>query len=470
MSRAYTDKEKAFLIPPIIFALIVPIALGFLKPIAVYWIFNAVISSAAIISIFAVGRIGYDWKMKGFNFFEAIFRNLRPLPPAMVCGTDLKRDVTPVVTLFLIMVNVLMYVAVTDAIEKSAVFPPVGTTGWDHWVASLFTSAFLHGSLPHLFGNMVFLWVIGSALESRLGPVRFLKCYFACLLFSKLMVISMLWLQEASFGKPQEFHCLGASGAIAGLMGLFVVRCFFAQLHVTLPFILSPMFSIQVKIPCMVLLGLFFARDICGSQLQFYGFPIMINYWAHVGGYLAGFFLGYYLGLNQTAAREALEIKAGRMAIGKTERGAAFRIYKGILARDPHHEATLEYFLGLYHHVNGLKAGAFFDRLMQLYECDMPKAAKLFRDYYPCYVDRLPAHLLTRLGNHFFRNCDLEKARICFHLAAAKKGPWQPRAMLYLGRTFAGLGDQRNARESFAKVATCFPGTVFQQEALKRGI
>lgn len=159
------------------------------------------------------------------------------------------------------------------------------------WLATVVTSQFLHAGWLHLGGNLLMLWVFGEALEEDLGHWRFLGFYFFCgffaLLFHTLMVSRL------------RVPIIGASGAIAGLMGAYLLR--FPQAPVqSLVFLVVRLTTVQI--PAFVWLGAWLL-------LQFYGLRQggTVAWWAHVGGFLAGF-LGLHLFLPAEKPR------SGRMA------------------------------------------------------------------------------------------------------------------------------------------------------------
>lgn len=149
----------------------------------------------------------------------------------------------------------------------STVFPPL----------TLVTAQFLHGGLAHIGGNMLFLWIFGDNIEDRLGHFRFLLFYLIC------GVISIL--AQVVVSPNSELPIIGASGAIAGVMGAYLIKFPYARIH-TLIFVFF--FIRIVSLPALLFLGLWFI-----FQLLF-GAPTIgdssggVAYFAHIGGFLAG--------------------------------------------------------------------------------------------------------------------------------------------------------------------------------------
>lgn len=150
-------------------------------------------------------------------------------------------------------------------------------------VLTLITSQFLHGGWMHLIGNMLFLWIFGNNVEDILGRVKFLIFYLACGVLSGLTQ----WIFSAGSAIP----CLGASGAIAGVMGAYILR--FPRVSVDTfipPFFILP-------IPAFVYLGIWFVQQALSSVSQPMGGQGGVAYWAHSGGFIFGAVLGVFFGL-----------------------------------------------------------------------------------------------------------------------------------------------------------------------------
>lgn len=146
-----------------------------------------------------------------------------------------------------------------------------------------FSSMFLHASNGHLWGNMMFLWAIGSVVERRIGPKRFSILYLVTGLFGSIAYVLVEFFANGTAG-----HALGASGAISGIMGIFAVRCYFKSMVFPLPIlgIFSLIFpvSLKVRLNLLVIIGLFFLADLSGGIEQAAGTSSsMTGHWAHLG-------------------------------------------------------------------------------------------------------------------------------------------------------------------------------------------
>lgn len=164
-------------------------------------------------------------------------------------------------------------------------------------LATLISSQFLHGGFLHLAGNMLFLWIFGNNVEDRLGHAKFLVFYLTCGVLAGLAQ----WFFSQGSGIPS----LGASGAIAGVMGAYIVRFPNIQVLTLIPFLFT-----TVRIPAIFFLGFWFI------QQALYGVASLetrtnigmenggIAYWAHAGGFVFGAILGPLLGLLEPKSQE----------------------------------------------------------------------------------------------------------------------------------------------------------------------
>ncbi|MGH2771772.1 MAG: rhomboid family intramembrane serine protease, partial [Actinomycetota bacterium] len=151
-------------------------------------------------------------------------------------------------------------------------------------IASMFTSMFLHGGLLHLGGNMLFLWVFGNNIEDVLGKVRYVVFY---LLAGLAATMAHVLANPAS-----EVPTVGASGAISGLLGAYLILFPHAQVTTLVPLFIFIQF---MQLPAIVVLALWFVSQFfigAGQQAGGAG----VAWVAHVGGFVAGMILIFLLG------------------------------------------------------------------------------------------------------------------------------------------------------------------------------
>ena len=195
----------------------------------------------------------------------------------------------PVVTVILIAVNAAVFffqAATPHGLELAALrfgavpyaithFRSLAETAAVPAVLTLLTSMFLHGSLFHLLGNMLYLWIFGNNIEDRIGPIRFVLFYLASGVAAALTHIL--------FQPGSRIPMIGASGAIAGVLGAYWVVFPHARVKTFIFFI----FYIDVvAIPAGIVLGLWFILQVLNV-----GMGGGVAWFAHVGGFLAGILL-----------------------------------------------------------------------------------------------------------------------------------------------------------------------------------
>ena len=150
---------------------------------------------------------------------------------------------------------------------------------------TLITSMFMHGGIAHIFGNMLFLWVFGDNIEDRMGHARYLIFYLVCGVLSGLSHVfttALLATNTASLLIPS----LGASGAISGVLGAYILLFPMRRVTVLVSYFLLP-------VPAFVAIGLWFVFQLInglgmlGGAQQGGG----VAYAAHIGGFVAGLVL-----------------------------------------------------------------------------------------------------------------------------------------------------------------------------------
>jgi membrane associated rhomboid family serine protease len=146
---------------------------------------------------------------------------------------------------------------------------------------TVFTSMFLHGSLFHLGSNMLYLWIFGNNVEDALGHFRFLVFYLLCGLIAALAQV----LVNTRSAVPM----VGASGAIAGVLGAYYVKFPYARVRCL---VILFVFITVVMLPASLVLLIWFLIQVYNSLLPTaYGTQGGVAFFAHIGGFLAGWAL-----------------------------------------------------------------------------------------------------------------------------------------------------------------------------------
>lgn len=166
-------------------------------------------------------------------------------------------------------------------VKREHVIEPTPFNPW--W--TLLTCIFLHGGWLHLVGNMWFLYIFGDNVEDRLGHARYLLLYLLCGLAASLTQFITNFLSP--------IPTIGASGAIAGVMGAYLLLYPRAKVLTLIPLIIV---FFTVVIPAPVYLGIWFLLQIHNGVHSF-GSSVAegVAWWAHIGGFIVGMFIVYWL-------------------------------------------------------------------------------------------------------------------------------------------------------------------------------
>ena len=196
------------------------------------------------------------------------------------------RRLQPMVTYTLIAINILFFffefmggdafIEAWSFVPSRFMADPLGD------VVTIFTSMFMHAGLVHIGGNMLYLWIFGDNVEDRFGHVRFLAFYLVCGIAATC--------SQLAFSLGSTIPNLGASGAIAGVLGAYVLL--FPNRRVT---VLAG-YSVA-EMPSLVVIGFWFVLQLfsgigsLGAAADTGGIAFM----AHIGGFVAGFVLAFFL-------------------------------------------------------------------------------------------------------------------------------------------------------------------------------
>lgn len=149
---------------------------------------------------------------------------------------------------------------------------------------TLITSMFMHGSIGHILGNMLFLWIFGDNVEDRLGHLQYLIFYMIAGILASLAHVATCLLIHSGLLTPS----LGASGAISGVMGAYLY--FFPRNNVTVLIV-----RFVATVPAIVAVGLWFAMQLFSGFMELGDGGGGVAYGAHIGGFIAGLLLALFI-------------------------------------------------------------------------------------------------------------------------------------------------------------------------------
>lgn len=192
-------------------------------------------------------------------------------------GDETPRDRTPYVNYLLIGLNVLFFFlwcfpepVLEQTVPVHALWPKEVDWSSLEWWKDVFTSMFMHANFVHILGNMIFLWIFGDNVEDKLGHAVYAIFY----LFSGVAAAA---LHVYTTGDP-SIPILGASGAVSGALGAYVVFFPVHKVHM----LVFP-FGV-LKTPAFMWIGVWFIEQIAFARMNMTG----VAWYAHIGGFIAG--------------------------------------------------------------------------------------------------------------------------------------------------------------------------------------
>ncbi len=196
----------------------------------------------------------------------------------------------PVMTSIIIALNVFvfLYEISLDPYSQNYFMSSYGIVPARFHVSTLFTTMFLHAGWMHLIGNMWFLWIYGDNIEDLLGHWKFLQFYILCGVAAGLV--------HLLFNPDSRVPTVGASGAIAGVMGAYMVKFPKAQILTLVPIFI---FFTTLEIPAVFILGYWFLLQFFSGFGSFGHSNLSeggVAWFAHIGGFAAGALLILVMG------------------------------------------------------------------------------------------------------------------------------------------------------------------------------
>jgi membrane associated rhomboid family serine protease len=246
-------------------------------------------------------------------------------------GTDAKVRGIPWASAFLLVAMVVSYAALQVIPSGETLAYRLAFKAGHPTPLTAVASLFLHADPFHLLGNLIFLGVFGPPLESRLGPARFLVAAIGCGWLASL--VQAAWILHAT-PELASIPIIGASGAISGLMGIFLVRLYFARLRfasVTMLFFQGMVRPARFTLPAVIGIGLWFALQFA---YQISGAAPQTATLCHLGGFVFGGIFAWSMGLMGEGHLESHLARGARYA-SRGEWFASLGEYESYLARRP---------------------------------------------------------------------------------------------------------------------------------------
>jgi len=392
--------------------------------------------------------------------------------PFIPYATDRSTRRRAYATYSLLVLNVLVYLGTTSLGGAKGQQAAVAAFGFipdqGHWYSAV-TSAFMHANLSHLVSNMIFLWVFGSLVEDALGAVVFLIFYLGSQLGANLLhvIIARPFTHELP-------PLIGASGAVAGLMGLVAVR--FQRTKIKVWCVRVFEVSAMVFVACWLGWELYWGLTWVGYAMLGHGSggTDHVAHWAHVGGFVFGMLGAMALSMRQEGRQEYMleQLKRNPLAFSGYDVAKELEVLAGERRDDPevHHALARQHMLAR----RPQAAGKMFMRATGLYlrNGDEKAAADTYSELLACFPE-----CVLPLADQFGIACALEKVgKYGLALQAFDKlsnsYPHTSEAEVALIRAgqlcTVRLGNPRLAVRFFTSLLEQYPGTSWRQFAEKR--
>lgn len=373
-------------------------------------------------------------------------------------GTNLTRKNFPWSTISLLLANWVIYFSFleSDIYTEFWIWRYFYSTPGDPYLWQLITSMFLHANFWHLLGNSIFLWVFGIFVEDKLGWKVYLYLYLLTGAASNLVHGAMvgIFMRESLF-----IPSLGASGAISGIMGIYLYRCYYSKIKLLISFWLP----IRIQVPAFIILSLWFLRDFMGGIDTIRGIHHNVAFWAHVGGFSAGLGTCKYLNYEIQARKEKLEFVAETTLEKSVGYGEGITAAETLLKTDPDNP---EMHLKLARAKSRLRASAegkdhYEKSIKLLLEKDPKKAMEAFIEFWNKYFSVLEPKYQFRLSRLLNKSLYFDLSAHTLQALIESNPPldlYMEEAYLHLAKIYATQLERRDlARYVYDKFLEKFP-------------
>jgi membrane associated rhomboid family serine protease len=331
-------------------------------------------------------------------------RNARITPErvkVIPVGTNLNLKNFPWATIDLLLTNWIIFIFFQTAYHdiKFWIVSYFFSVPGDQSPWQLVTYIFFHASFFHIIGNSIYLWVFGIFVEDKLGWKAYLFLYLVTGIAANLVHGTMvgLFMREKIF-----IPLLGASGAISGIMGVYLYRCYYSKIKL----LISIWLPIRIQIPAVIILILWFIQDFMGGIDSIRGIYQNVAFWAHVGGFAAGFGACKYLHYETEARKEKLEFVAETTLNQYGGYGIGIEAAEKLLETDPDNpELHLNLARAKTRWRPSLEGKVHYEKAIKLLlEKNTKKSMEVFIEYWKKYLTVLEAKYQVKLSMLLNRN------------------------------------------------------------------
>ena len=463
-----SDRRLKYLI--LIIAVAIPLVIGLLAPFAV-WIFHIIFICFIFFGFTIVlPRLVFDYLGESEPLLTVLRKYFSPLPAGLPVGDDNRLEHVPWGTFLLVVANVVVFlieVKHPEIVKYLCFYPEEYFSHVSQPFIANFASMFLHAGFEHLAGNMIFLWVFGSTLESRIGWRRFILIYFLTGTLANVLPVTF---------SGTGSHVIGSSGAISGILGVYALRCFYRQISVGvcmfgepfLSFMLPLPLSLRVRLNSLFYLSFWFLTQIAFNILNGKYFHSNIAYSAHITGYFSGMALALWWGYIEAGVREMYQSRGNRAWGGQGVEDLEEALSRGTGSAKSFRNLALRCStLGYSERGRG-----YFEKALNAFsKTDMAAAADLYgrlSKYYPL-LHR--PELLFRIAKIYNRRGEYAHAFLTLSRIVDNPGAdaqLRETALYFAGTVQAALSNPDGVREQFARFFKEFPGSPLIEKAEMR--
>jgi len=333
----------------------------------------------------------------------------------------------------------------------------------EHRPITFLTHMFLHGGMGHLVGNMIFLFIIGFAVEAVLGRMVYLSAYIATGLFS----VILFWVSYSDSNIP----LVGASGAISGLMGMYVVL--FGMRRIRFFYFVLFYFNF-IRAPAIIVLPLWVLNEL--YQLVSGGVS-NVAYVAHIGGLLGGALTAFmlkkyypaidtgYMDQTENEERDINEFEQGMQALAALRLDEARKVFQGLLARKPNDSRIIQQL----YNIAKFKPGSedYHQSALRILgqSATNPEILKIINNTFHDYLKtakpsvRLSSHHYLDLANKFIKGDYLDDAEkiVGFLAKTNAKNASLAQVIIALANAFSRAKQTDKARNYTKLIMQLFP-------------
>ncbi|MFH0778341.1 MAG: rhomboid family intramembrane serine protease [Candidatus Eisenbacteria bacterium] len=389
-------------------------------------------------------------------------------------GTEIRLRKVPLVTLALVGLNLVLFAALRLSGLGSSFLLRLAFVPINFEAHALITSSFLHVDFWHIIPNLLYLWIFGAALEDRMGWARYLSAYLVCGALSMMaQAVATVNLIPANAGIP----IVGASGAISGLLGLFLVRFYYARIKVASVALLFLQGIYRVTVSRLnaagamllwIVIQLVYGLVSAGNPLS------TTAYWSHISGFAMGIVLGLTGGLGTEATLERKLLKGRRYFEEGKWFAAMGELIEFLRLRPSNPEARATLARTFLLTGQRKKAAAEYSKaiVVELREGGAVAAIELYEEFLRISDKPLlpPAHQLAMARELEERGrFDLAAAAYAALADAGIEAPKTPASMLKAAELYAAkLNDLERAQELYQTVRALFPQSAWARIARRR--